>query len=218
MKCFSSPSLPYLLERNITKLIGLGSAWILGAGIATLLPATPAMAAERLVFSFGPIGRSIAIEDLRTLAETGEAARDIRWYLNLANLSPEEFQQALNQQISLKQKLVDRIGYSLPGEFALYQIGNTVHTRSRQANIQAIRGSLLLSTREDDKISLLEFLENYPTPSIHVDGASLLRFSRDVNRLKGKIEPIVATVEAVLEDLVCNCNNPSAQPTQPTQP
>ena len=217
MKCFSSPPLRHLLERNITKLIGLGSALILGAGIATLLPATPAMAADRLVFSFGPIGRSIAIEDLKTLAETGEANREIRWYLNLANLSPEEFQRTLNQQIPLKQQLVDRLGHTIPGEFALYQIGNTIHTRSRQANIQAIRGSLLLSTREDDKISLLEFLENYPTPSIHIDGVSLLRFSRDVNRLKDKIEPIVMTIESLLEGLVCtNCENTST--TAPAQP
>ncbi len=184
--------------------------------MATLLPATPAMAADRLVFSFGPLGRSIAIEDLRTLAETGEAASDIRWYLNLANVTPEQFQQTLNQQISLKQQLVDRVGYSLPGEFVLDQIGNTIHTRSRQANIQAIRGALLLSTREDNKISLLEFLENYPTPSIHVDGVSLLRFSRDVSRLKGKIEPIVMTIETLLEGLVCNCDNPTASSTQPT--
>lgn len=217
MKCFFAPPLQYLLGRNITQLIGLGSAWILGAGITALLPATPAIAADRLVFEFGPIGRSIAIADLRTLAETGEAARDIRWYLNLANLTPEEFQQTLNQQIGLRQQLVDRVGYSLPGEFALHQIGNTIHTRSRQANIQAIRGSLLLSTREDDKISLLEFLENYPTQSVHVDGVSLLRFSRDVNRLKDKIEPIVTTMETMLEGLICtNCaSNSPAQSTQP---
>jgi hypothetical protein len=215
MKCFSSPPLQYLLERSIPKLIGLGSAWILGAGIATLLPTTPAMAAERLVFTFGPIGRSIAIEDLRTLAETGEATSDLRWYLNFANLSPEDFQRALNRQISLRQQLVDRIGHTIPGEFVLHQIGETIHTGSRQANIQAIRGSLLLSTREDDKISLLEFLENYPTPELYIDGVSLLRFSRDVNRLKEKIEPIVMTVETFLEGLICNCENPTAPPSQP---
>lgn len=218
MKCFSLSPLQYLLKRNITKLIGLGSAGILGTGMAMLLPTTPAMAADRLVFAFGPIGRSIAIEDLRTLSETGDTSREIRWYLNFANLTPEEFQQALNQQIPLKQQLVDRVGYSLPGEFVLDQIGNTIHTRSRQANIQAIRGSLLLSTREDDKISLLEFLENYPTPSIHVDAVSLLRFSRDVSRLKGKIEPIVMTIETLLEGLVCNCGNPTAQPAPSAQP
>lgn len=215
MKCFSSSPLRYLLDRHTNKLIGLGGAWILGAGVA-VLPASPAMAADRLVFGFGPIGRSIAIDDLRTLAETGKASRDLRWYLNFANVTPEEFQQTLNQEISLRQRLIDRVGYSLPGEFVLSQIGNTIHTRSRQANIQAIRGSLLLSTRGDNKISLLEFLENYPTPSIHVDGVSLLRFSRDVSRLKDKIEPIITTVETLLEGLVCNCDNPTASP--PSQP
>jgi len=220
MKRFSSPLFQHLLGRNLVQLIG--GAWVLGIGISAALPAPPAVAAEQLVFTFGPIGRSIPIEDLKTLAETGKATRQIRWYLNLANLSAEDLRQALTQEVSLRQQLVDRITYSLPGEFVLYQVGNTVHTKSRTANIQAIRAALLLSTSGDNKISLLEFLEKYPTPQLYIDGVSLLKFANDINRIKNKIEPIVATIESFLEGLICNCGNDATgtnpSPTQVTSP
>lgn len=213
MKCFSSSLFQRFLDRNFIKLIG--GAWVLGIGIAAALPTAPAIAAERLVFTFGPIGRSIPIEDLKTLAETGEATRQIRWYLNLANLSPEALQQALTQEVSLSQKLVDRVTYSLPGEFILYQLGNTIHTRSDRANIQANRAALLLSTSEDNKISLLEYLENYPTQELYIDGVSLLKFVKDADRIKNKIEPIIATIENLLEGLICDCEKTPAQTSQP---
>ncbi|MBW4659815.1 MAG: alpha/beta hydrolase [Drouetiella hepatica Uher 2000/2452] len=213
MKCFSSPLFQRLLSRNLIKL--MGGAWVLGIGISAALPVPPAVAAQRLVFTLGPIGRSIPIEDLRTLAETGEATRQIRWYLNLADLSPEALQQALNQEVNLSQRLVDRVTYSLPGEFILYQIGNTIRTRSDRANIQANRAALLLSTSEDNKISLLEYLENYPTPELYIDGVSLLKFVKDVERIKDRIEPIVATIETLLEGLICDCENTPAQTSQP---
>ena len=213
MKCFSSSLFQRFLDRNFIKLIG--GAWVLGIGISAALPTAPAIAAERLVFTFGPIGRSIPIEDLKTLAETGEATRQIRWYLNLANLSPEALQQALTQEVSLSQKLVDRVTYSLPGEFILYQIGNTIHTRSDRANIQANRAALLLSTSEDNKISLLEYLENYPTQELYIDGVSLLKFVKDADRIKNKIEPIIATIENLLEGLICDCEKTPAQTSQP---
>lgn len=199
----------HLFER-LHRSIGnrLGWAVILGAGI-TCLTASPSFAADRLVFRFGPLGRSIPIEDLRTLADTGRVTPQLRWYINIANVEPADFQQALTQEANVNQRLIDRVTYSLPGEFALSQIGNTIHTRSRQANIQALRAALLLSTREDNQLSLIEFLEEYPTPEVHVDGRSLLTFVQDVNRVRGQVQPVVTAIETFLETFVCNCQRPN---------
>ena len=193
------------LGQAIVKWFGLSSAVVFSVGAVTCLPATPAMAADRLVVTFGPLGRSIPVEDLRALADTGETTRQIRWYLNVADLDAETFRQILTREVNIDQQLIDRVTYSLPGEFLLHEIGNTIHTKSRRANIQALRAAFLLSTSGDDKISLIEFLEQYPTQELYVDGVSLLNFVQDVDRIRDRLEPVVAAVESFLEGLVCDC-------------
>jgi len=175
----------------------------------------PAIAAERLVITFGLAGRSIAIEDLRTVADTGEVPRSLRWYMNVANLDGETLQQVLTQEIHAPLLKVDRITNSIPGEFALFQLGNLIHTGSGQANVQALRSALVLSAVEDDKISLIEVLENYPTPGIYIDGRVLLQVARDVRRVRQDLEPIVAVVEAVIDSLDCACGEVPAVPATP---
>jgi hypothetical protein len=193
------------LSKGIGKCLGLGSAIVLGTGAALCLQVAPAAAAQQLVLTFGILGRTIPIEDFRILAETGEVTDELRWYVNFANLNPAVLQQVLTEEVTINQQLIDRITYSLPGEFLLSQVGNTIHTRSRRANIQALRAALLLSTSGDNRISLLEFLEQYPTPEVYIDGRSLLRLSRDVNRVRGDIQPVVTAVESFLETFICDC-------------
>jgi hypothetical protein len=209
MKVFSRfVALPRLGQRGF-KLFGFAS--VLGMGAA--LFAAPTLAAERIVFTFGPLGRSIPVADLQTLAETGKATRQIRWYLNVADLEAETLQQILTKEVGVSLRLIDRAGYSLPGEYVLYQIGNTVHTKSRRANIQALRSALILSVSDDNRLSLLEFFQNYPTQELYVDGRSLLTFVNDVEGIIDRIEPVVAAVQTVLEGLVCDC-----EPSQTAQP
>ena len=193
------------LGQAIAKWFGLSSAVVLSVGAVTCLPTTPAIAADRLVVTFGPLGRSIPVADFRALADTGETTRQIRWYLNVADLDAETFRQILTREVNIDQQLIDRVTYSLPGEFLLHEIGNTIHTKSRRANIQALRAAFLLSTSGDDKISLIEFLEQYPTQELYVDGVSLLNFVQDVDRIRDRLEPVVAAVESFLEGLVCDC-------------
>ncbi|GAB4381486.1 MAG: hypothetical protein Kow00121_40150 [Elainellaceae cyanobacterium] len=167
--------------------------------------AQPSVAAERLFFTYGPLGRSIPIEDLRTFADTGETTSQIRWYLRLTDLDPEILRAVLNQELVLNINTVDSITYSLPGEYALFEIGQLVHTQSRQANIQALRGALLVSLSEDNRISLIEFLENYPTPGIYVDGVVLAEVARDVGNFVDRLQPAFIAIEEFLSGLLCDC-------------
>jgi hypothetical protein len=190
----------------LDRLVNLGYIW-LGAAALLLTIGQSTQAAERLYFTYGPLGRSIAIEDLRTFAETGETTRQLRWYLNIANVEPEKFRQILTKQIPASLERVDRVTYSLPGEFVLSQVGQVIHTKSRRANIQALRSSLIVSVTDDNRISLLEFLENYPTPGIYIDGVVLARVVNDVRGIVDDIQPVVVAIEEFLEGLVCDCEN-----------
>jgi len=202
-------------QRGVFASLASFGSLLLGTAAIVLALSQPIHAAERLYFTYGPLGRSISIQELRDFAETGEASRQLRWYLNVANLEPERFRAVLTKEIPLSLRFVDRVTYSLPGEFALFQLGQVVHTRSRQANIQALRSSLILSVSEDNRLTLLEFLENYPTQGIYVDGVALARVANKVKDVVNDIEPVVVSIQEFLEGLVCDCEAP--QPSATTQ-
>ena len=183
------------------------SSLLVGMTVITLALSQPAYSAERIYFTYGPLGRSLSIAELREFAETGEPSRQIRWYLNRANIEPELFRDILTKEVSVGLKTVDRVTHSLPGEFTLFQIGQVIHTRSRQANIQALRSTLILSVSDDNRLSLLEFLENSPTQGIYVDGIVLAQVARDVREFVDEIDPVVVAVQEFLAGLVCECDS-----------
>lgn len=193
--------------------VQFGSALAIGLAALVLMPGQRSEAADRIYFTYGPIGRSIAISDLRNFADTGETTRQLRWYLNVANVEPEKFRQVLTQEVGLGRGFVNRTAYTIPGEYVLYQVGRIVHTKSRQGAVQikALRSTFVASTMDDSRISILEFLENYPTPEIYVDGVILARLARNVNRFIDRIEPTIAVIQEFLANLICDCDAPPAQ-------
>lgn len=191
--------------KAVHKFLKVSSTILIGTIAAIGFQASPAAAADQLVLTFGLLARSIPIEDFRVLADTGEVTDELGWYLNFANVDPAAFQQVLTQEVTINQQLIDRVTYSLPGEFLLSQVGNTVHTKSRRADIQALRAALLLSTSGDNRLSLIEFLEQYPTQELYIDGRSLLTLFQDVNRVRADIQPVVTAIETFLETFVCDC-------------
>ena len=191
-----------IFHDRLSQFINLSGA-LLGTVAIMLALGQPTHAAERLYFTYGPLGRSFSIEELRAFAETGEPSQQLRWYLNRANLDAELFRQVLTKEVPIGLEFIDSITYSLPGEFALFQMGQVVHTESRQANIQALRSAFILSTSEDNKLSLLEFLEKYPTEGVYIDGVVLAEVANDVRNVINNIEPVIATIEEFLAGLVC---------------
>jgi Alpha/beta hydrolase of unknown function (DUF1400) len=203
---------PLKRRQNLRQRLAVASGSLAMSLTALLLTPTAGQAAERIYLTFGILGRSIAISDLRDFAETGELTRQLQWYLNVANVNPEDFRAVLTREVQLNLEFVDSVAYSLPGEYALYQIGRVVHTKSRQGatQISALRSALLVSLTEDNQISILEFLESYPTPEVFVDGVILARTARDVRNFVDRIEPTIAVIQEFLANLICDCEAPRA--------
>lgn len=146
---------------------------------------TSTASGRQLVFTYGPFQGSLLIRDLATLAKTGEISRSLRSYLKLAKVNPENLRHLLTKEVNVNLRFLDRNLNSILGEYALFQIGQIVRTRSRQANIQALRSALVLSASNDNRISLIELLENYPLSQVYVDGVKLVRQLRSVKRAGG---------------------------------
>ncbi|NJO77095.1 MAG: alpha/beta hydrolase [Cyanobacteria bacterium RM1_2_2] len=175
---------------------------------------------RRLVFTLGPLGRSIAIDDLARFAETGETTRQIRSYLRLANVDAETVRALLNRKVKVELQLVDRLLNNVLGEYVLFQASAVIHTRSRRADILAMRSAIILSLHDDNQISPIEFLQRYPTQQVYIDGIALLEVARFVRRTQQNVGEVtneigdwlVGVRSAIAED-ICRCNRTTPVPT-----
>ncbi|QYO67787.1 alpha/beta hydrolase [Leptolyngbya sp. 7M] len=179
---------------------------------------------KRLVFRFGPFGRSISVAELSQFAETGEASKTLQAYLDIADLDPVNVRSILNQQVTVDFRLVDRALSSLLGEYVLFRISDVLHTSSQQADIPALRSALLLSAADDNRISAIEFLQRFPTQQIYVDGVVLLRavqFTRrtlqqDLGQVTDRIADWLENVQRTIAAEICDCQLPDNElPSEP---
>lgn len=135
---------------------------------------------HELVLSWGPFSRSISIGELTTFAETGELSPGWRFFLNLANLNPDDLRAMLTQEVAVDFNFLDEALNSLLGEFLLYKIGQIFHPPSHHAVIQALRSALVLSAATDNRFSFLEVLQHYPTPQVNLHVNQLARLERGI--------------------------------------
>jgi hypothetical protein len=156
-------------------------ALLLGGIVGTSGFASSAGAAEQLVLTYGAYQASFAVSDLEILAKTGEASNALKFYLGLAGLTPDELQAILTAEFDMSHHVLDKILNTQGGEYLLSEVTQVIHTPSQQANIQALRSSLVLSAHDDQKVSLLELLQKYPTQQVYVNGANLIQLANDLS-------------------------------------
>lgn len=185
---------------------------------------------QNLVVRFGPFETSITVEALTQFAEGGSLPGAWGFYLKVANINPEDLRVALNQELKADALFLDDILNSLLGEYALYQVGQLVTTRTGRTNIQALRSAVMLSALDDNRLTALEFLSHYPVARLYLDGAQLARLGRGIGRLGSLaqgVEPdpsapvsiedwFIALQASVAED-VCTCDESQRNPEDITR-
>ncbi len=126
----------------------------------------------------------------------------IKWntYFKLLKLDPEEFRGLLTTEAKMEMKFLDGILNNLIGEYILFQVGQVIYTSKNTANIQALRSALILSAAGDNKISMLEILQNYPSQKVVLEGMKLVRAAKNLTE-KGIVKTSTARLEDILVDL-----------------
>jgi hypothetical protein len=189
---------------------------------SSILAQAPPVPDRELVVTFGPFRPSITLTELTTFAETGNLPAGWAFYLGIAGVRPENLRSAFTQEVDADLQFLDQTLNSLLGEYALYQVGQIVHNRTRRANIQALRSALVLSAAADNKITFLEFLGNYPTQQLYLDGAKLASVGNQVNRLGRTgdagdgtvtLEDWFVGLQGALVGQACSCDAPPESPT-----
>jgi len=190
---------------------------------STVAPTSTA-ANKRLVITFGPLGRSFSIAELAELAETGIPSRRLNYYLKLAKVEPADFQAALNKEVKINFRLLDRVLSTIVGEYVLFRMSDIIHTQNRAGDIPALRSALVLSA-QDSQITPIEVMQRYPTQEIYLDGLALLKASNTVRRVVkqdfGQVTSQIAdwleTIQVSIATDVCKCEA-SGNAESPPQP
>lgn len=177
------------------------------AAIASL--PTDALPNRTLLIQLGPLQVPITLRELSQFANTGELPGIWKFYLNLAKVNRDDFRSILNRPVKVSTVLLDQVLNNLFGEYLLYQVGQVVHSESRISDIQALRSALVLAAAEDNTITFLEVLQNYPHPRLFLDAGKLLQVGSQIGQWVGESggEGAIASIE----DVLINWQRPIAQ-------
>ncbi len=137
-------------------------------------------AAETVILKYSILRESVSVEELSQLANTGETSRSLKTYLKLANKKPEELRSLLNKNVDIDPVLLSKFLNSFAGSMVLDPVGEVIHTPSKRANRESLRGALVTSALSDNNIRLIEIFENYPTQEIHVNGDRLAEIYQNI--------------------------------------
>lgn len=174
----------YFLQRSQYYIIGLVTL----LGVFYGIPRVDA--ADTVVLKYRFLRETVSVSELTTFAETGELSSSLRTYLRMAGKQPEELRRTLTQEVQVNPNLLYRVLNSPPGELVLERVSQVIHTPSDRANQQSLRGALVSSALPDEKITLIETLQNYPTPEVHVEGDRLVEVVQSINQLLGRLPNI----------------------------
>ena len=154
------------------------AAAVLGMSLVSGSPLLPAagQAAENLVFVSGAFRRSIAVDDLTYLADTGEARGLMADVLAFAKQDPKEISKLLKAEVSIPLVLTSRLLSTKLGEAILARIAQIIYPlKARTVGIPAMRAGVINALAGGDgKINAIGFLQAYPVEEMEVSIPALL--------------------------------------------
>lgn len=174
--------------------------WLkLALGLWTLplaLMASPVEAAERIYLSFGALEQSVAVESLEIYARTGVVSEDLKPYSRY--LSPEQMaqmRQLLQTRVDLGPVAVSQFLYSSQGELLLHRLGELIQTESSQSGFLALRSALILASQDDQGLTPLNALRQFPLETIRVDLKRSLSILGDLERSVNQTRSAIGAIQ-----------------------
>ncbi|MGK7947664.1 MAG: alpha/beta hydrolase [Xenococcaceae cyanobacterium] len=156
-----------------------------------------AVSAEEILLNYGPLEFSLSVESLEIYAKEGKITGKLKDYARL--LTPEQLdqlQKALVTSAEVTPLAVAQFLYSTQGEKILEQVGQIVQTKARQPGFYAIRSALILSAAEEEGLTPLNILQNFPTYGIRLNSDRGFKIIENLSNIIQRTASAIATVEA----------------------
>ncbi len=168
------------IAKKISQWLSEASIFILATSLTVSIAPNRVLAAQKVTFQYGVASHSVSIQELEQFVATGEATPAIDFMIRTSEQNPETVRWMLAQKFPVDTELVHNLLNTPPGEYFLTQTSGIVNTRAENANVQALRGTLITSASDDRYVSFLELLQNYPTRQVYVDAKKLAKTRRNI--------------------------------------
>ena len=122
--------------------------------------------------------QSVAIADLQKFALTGKIPDSLQL---LAPLLTTDVRQALNTRLQLDPNVGDKLVEDLLHSSAGERFINTLQVAIPDSNAVQLQQALTLAAKQPDQMSLLGFLESFPTETVTIDASSVITLASQIN-------------------------------------
>jgi predicted dienelactone hydrolase len=140
-----------------------------------------AQAAEKLTVRYGPLEESASLAELKEAAETGELPASLGTYAKRLNEKQRNFLlQGLKIKVPVDVVTINRLLNTQLGQTVVKEIA-TALDREDEAGVQAISAGLILGANSRQGLSVLSFIEAYPSKSLKINLPQALTVGRSLN-------------------------------------
>lgn len=162
--------------------------------------AAPALGAERIYVTYGPVEVSVPIESLALFAKEGKIDSNLDGFAQYANESQlAEIRSALQAKAEISQVTIAQFLYTPQGEVLLRRLGRLIQTKARQPGFYAIRAALILAASDPEGLTIVNVLRKFPTYGIRIDLARGLGIANELTSLINRSNQTIAGVAQLSE-------------------
>jgi predicted dienelactone hydrolase len=154
----------------------------------------PAQAAEQIEFAFQPIGKfTVPVSDLESLAQDGIVSNRFAVYMKLTPTKQrDDFREILRQRYDVSQTTVEQFTATLVGQQMLQQLSQVIKPIDKQDAFTALRKALIQTAEGGQGITIVRFLQQFPSSTIQIDVKQSFVIVRELLQLFQQRDQIVA--------------------------
>lgn len=179
--------------------------------------AAPALGAERIYVTYGPLEESVPIASLALFAKEGKIDSNLDGFAQYAKKSQlAEIRSGLQAKAEISHVTIAQFLYTPQGEVLLERLGRVIQTKARQPGFYAIRAALILAASDPEGLTILNVLQKFPTYGIRIDIARGLAIANELTSLINRSNRTIAGVAQLSETQAAE--EPGIPPAELLQP
>ncbi|MEA5618575.1 alpha/beta hydrolase [Cronbergia sp. UHCC 0137] len=172
--------------KNFTGIKGvfskLGKAFTVGIALIPIFAGNSSVqAADTVVVRYGLLEETIPLTELQNIAKTGEFPASLRSYTKRLSEKQRRFLlQVFSIRIPINVVTLSRLLNTQIGNTILNDI-STALVRKDDAGVQALRGGLILAAAKPEGLSVVSFIDSYPSKRLEINIPQALKVARNLN-------------------------------------
>ncbi len=206
--------IPSLISK-LTQLNFRTPVWqgmLLGA-LGALCLSSSVKAAESVTLQYEAEVRTFPVRNLETFVNSGQAQDpEIQAFFERNPELRRLVQELFSAEIYISPTFLAKVeqGAKSPTiDFILIQLNKLITTPSDPTDFQPLRTALVDSLQDDNRLSLLELVRDYPVSDIQINLTGLEPIYNDVKSFVERVLPALEVAKEFLQERICDCQNSS---------